>query len=1081
MALVGRGLLALVLPRAWFWRCTWGVLRGFARAYTKGSLFCLPHCNMCRGGLTPKQLQPVLIRDALGGARVVNVACGFRHSVAVTEEGGCWTWGFGANGRLGHGNEQRVAAPKRIDPRFIGGAKAVMAACSSLIAGHSALVTHDGNLFTWGRGAEGQLGHPDLLAKLEPTAVPREIFGGAYIVLVACGGSHTACLTDQGAVWSWGAGDWGQLGHDDSEPRPVPMHVRGTGKDGQAIALITCGDRNTAAVTKTGELWTWGAGDSGRLGHNDEFFRLTPTKIAAAAFAGAKVVMADCGGSHMGAVTHDGKLWTWGSGLHGQLGHGDADTCPDKLVPTCVCGESLLCDVEFATLACGDKSTAAVAQDGRLWMWGDGSQGVLGLGCEDGKRVPEEVNAGIRIGRCRLLAPGCALAFAMSQHPRLGEKAEAQVLMPELVEKVLQYSHAWPTGPASKLPGLLRIMGGAGKVPPARGDDSEARSREDASNAPASEQQDPADESETMTVSSAGSGDVEAAAAVDDAPFLLPGNNVPLAPLLPSSGAARAATVGASADISPAQAALAGAVAAGVNGSASVGTNVNTVSTVPAPTNHVVLPVLRLGGGQRARPIFHGNTLVPAAEAPARPPAASPSTETETPATPAGAIRAASASTQARLSDEPGSSPATETRARTLPPAPGDNTAVATRTIGTVPAVTASQSPAFTTARTSREDQGQQRILAALSVLDRQPEAAGSSPATEATETEGKLPAAPGDNTAAATSTVGTVASFLPPASTPPAFTTTTEREDQGQKQILASTSVLERAAEASGARTRSHTPTHAVSSPLESGLRGDEQLHSPHNLAPTAREAARRGEGGNRAPATNSEARQLRMVKPKLQPPAKAITRESGLRGDEYMYGPPPPAPLVAVKVSGASGGGSVDARGLGGELPAGGILMGDATVGDVLRSQPGQASVCDVLRSQRDQEPGVAHSAAALSFFQPSCTVETSWSEVRERSPRPPEPVDVNVAPLAQQPLGQRGLAGPALPFHQGDAMRAIRHGPVPVSYIDRFVSAALPLLAPPLLCLPLPLLRLPLPGSHHPFPLVVPPLLDLVAGTS
>ena len=64
---------------------------------------------MRRGGLTPKQLEPLLIREALGGARVANVSCGFRHSVAVTEEGGCWTWGFGANGRLGHGNEQRVA------------------------------------------------------------------------------------------------------------------------------------------------------------------------------------------------------------------------------------------------------------------------------------------------------------------------------------------------------------------------------------------------------------------------------------------------------------------------------------------------------------------------------------------------------------------------------------------------------------------------------------------------------------------------------------------------------------------------------------------------------------------------------------------------------------------------------------------------------------------------------------------------------------------------------------------------------------------------------------------------------------
>ena len=37
--------------------------------------------------------------------------------------------------------------------------------------------------------------------------------------------------------------------------------------------MISCGDRNTAAVTVLGDLWTWGAGDAGRLGHGDEFYR----------------------------------------------------------------------------------------------------------------------------------------------------------------------------------------------------------------------------------------------------------------------------------------------------------------------------------------------------------------------------------------------------------------------------------------------------------------------------------------------------------------------------------------------------------------------------------------------------------------------------------------------------------------------------------------------------------------------------------------------------------------------------------------------------------------------------------------
>ena len=180
---------------------------------------------------------------------------GQNKQVAVTEDGGCWTWGFGANGRLGHGNEERVISPKKIPPKLLHGAKAVMAACSSLLAGHTALVTDDGRLWTWGRGSEGQLGHHDMQAKMVPTLIARELFGGAFIALVACGGSHTACVTNVGALWSWGAGEWGQLGHGDIERREVPVLVKGTGEGGVRIVVVSCGDRNTAAVTSMVQMF----------------------------------------------------------------------------------------------------------------------------------------------------------------------------------------------------------------------------------------------------------------------------------------------------------------------------------------------------------------------------------------------------------------------------------------------------------------------------------------------------------------------------------------------------------------------------------------------------------------------------------------------------------------------------------------------------------------------------------------------------------------------------------------------------------------------------------------------------------
>jgi len=424
------------------------------------------HGQLGTGALVPRELRPTLLCERLGGTRVANVAAGFRHSVAITEDGGCWTWGFGANGRLGHGNEERGLVPKKIPPKQLQGAKAVMAACSSLLAGHTALVTDDGNLWTWGRGSEGQLGHHDLQTKLVPTLIARDLFAGAAISMVACGGSHTTCVTNFGALWSWGANDWGQLGHGDVERRELPALVRGTGEGGIRILVVSCGDRNTAAVTSSGSLWVWGAGDAGRLGLGDELYRLVPTEIGSDRFSGKKVVLVDCGFSHTGAITVDGELWMWGSDVNGQLGIGRIEGCPDRLVPTRVCVDGMEND-RFATVSCGVQSTTAVTENGLVWAWGSADQGVLGLGCERVTMQPTHVGGfGARIGRCRQLPTCCATAFAMSQHHRLGQNSKASVLVGDLVQRILEAAHSWPQGPADQASGVLRLMGGGLTVPP---------------------------------------------------------------------------------------------------------------------------------------------------------------------------------------------------------------------------------------------------------------------------------------------------------------------------------------------------------------------------------------------------------------------------------------------------------------------------------------------------------------------------------------------------------------------------------------------------------------------------------------
>ncbi|XP_075063927.1 RCC1 domain-containing protein 1 [Mixophyes fleayi] len=150
---------------------------------------------------------------------------------------------------------------------------------------HVVLLTSDGTVVTWGAGRHGQLAHGDVEDVSEPRIV--EALQGVPMTEVAAGGWHTACISEGGDIYCWGWNESGQLGlpsktlgqeRGNSEERPI--------EDSEFIAIqsfpalidlpqeteaskISCGSRHTATVTRSGELYTWGWGKYGQLGHGD--------------------------------------------------------------------------------------------------------------------------------------------------------------------------------------------------------------------------------------------------------------------------------------------------------------------------------------------------------------------------------------------------------------------------------------------------------------------------------------------------------------------------------------------------------------------------------------------------------------------------------------------------------------------------------------------------------------------------------------------------------------------------------------------------------------------------------------------
>jgi len=263
-----------------------------------------------------------------GGSPAVMVACGNNHTLVLTIAGSVWSCGEGGSGRLGHGDESdQLLLTLVVEERFKDAQIVMVAAGGS----QSVALGAEGRVWTWGWNGYGQLGHNDNQNRLVPTLMAGEALGGATAVVVAAGEMHTVAVMIDGALWAWGNGVYGQLGLGDVKDRLVPARVGGREVfNGVQVLMAACGDWHTLAVTKAGDLWSWGEGEDGVLGHNNANDRLVPTQVEAQHFGHAKIVSAAAGESHSEAITEHGALYTWGMGTYPQEKGEDEDEDEDE-------------------------------------------------------------------------------------------------------------------------------------------------------------------------------------------------------------------------------------------------------------------------------------------------------------------------------------------------------------------------------------------------------------------------------------------------------------------------------------------------------------------------------------------------------------------------------------------------------------------------------------------------------------------------------------------------------------------------------------------------------------------------------
>ncbi|KAM6067380.1 PREDICTED: probable E3 ubiquitin-protein ligase HERC4 isoform X2 [Chlamydotis macqueenii] len=251
---------------------------------------------------------------ALDAQNIVAVSCGEAHTLALNDKGQVYAWGLATDGQLGlPGTEECVRVPRNI--KSLSEIQIVQVACGYY---HSLALSKGSEVFSWGQNKYGQLGLGYEYKKQHSPLMVKSLLGIPF-AQIAAGGAHSFVLTLSGAIFGWGRNKFGQLGLNDDNDRYVPTLLKSLRT--QKVVHICCGEDHTAALTKEGGVFTFGAGGYGQLGHNSTSHEINPRKVFE--LMGSVVTQITCGRQHTTAfVPSSGRIYSFGLGGNGQLGTG---------------------------------------------------------------------------------------------------------------------------------------------------------------------------------------------------------------------------------------------------------------------------------------------------------------------------------------------------------------------------------------------------------------------------------------------------------------------------------------------------------------------------------------------------------------------------------------------------------------------------------------------------------------------------------------------------------------------------------------------------------------------------------------
>ncbi|KAL4499947.1 hypothetical protein ABPG72_015296 [Tetrahymena utriculariae] len=297
------------------------------------------------GKLGNKEIKDIQYPEIFNGLKqpegiqweISDISCGENHTVAVIKQihqnnpqnqGKLYVWGSSSDWQLGidTGKIDYVSQPMEMSPDYWEGNVEQVKACSDF----TIAIDKQGRIFSWGKGGFNRLGYKaEIVNQKHPLQI--ESLSKHQIVQFALGSFHSAAITNNGRLFTWGRDSNGQLGHGQAKADIFPKEVQAL--QNIYIVSVACGEGHTLALSKNNDLFSWGLNSSGQLGRvSDSLKSSDPKKIVF--FEDKSIKQIACGSKHSLVLLQDGTVYSWGSNQYGQLGFDQDNNTQNTITST---------------------------------------------------------------------------------------------------------------------------------------------------------------------------------------------------------------------------------------------------------------------------------------------------------------------------------------------------------------------------------------------------------------------------------------------------------------------------------------------------------------------------------------------------------------------------------------------------------------------------------------------------------------------------------------------------------------------------------------------------------------------------